>query len=287
MDYKRITMIAVFATGAWAQAPGEEAHKIFMNIPHTAEMGPANTVQYIATEGFSGGKLVKGAPYSADETSETTQTLSDGNRIVRKNSARVYRDKDGRTRTERTFALPGPQAGTGETTIMIDDPVAGTAYRLDPSSRTAVQMPAGNSQELKRIAEAKATVAGNIFFSTHGAATTKMRMIAKPASEPKSETLGKRPIDGIEAEGTRSTMTIPAGDLGNERPIDIVSERWFSPELQTFVLTKRNDPMIGETVFRLSNVTRSDPDPSLFQVPPGYAMKDAAAGERVRIIHKD
>ena len=272
MNYKRAMIMTFAAATAGAQTP---------------ELFRAKTIEYVTTEAFSSGKLVKGAPYSADEISETTQTLADGNRIVRKSSARVYRDKDGRTRTERTLSVPGVQPGADETMIMIDDPVAGLTFQLEPGSRAAIKMPAGNNQELKRMAETKAMMAGNVLFAAKGPVTTKMAMVAKPAPVPKTESLGKQTVEGIEAEGTRTTITIPAGDLGNERPIDIVSERWFSPELQTFVLTRRNDPMIGETVYRLSNISRAEPDPSLFQVPPGYSIKDAVAGERFRIINKD
>jgi len=91
----------------------------------------------------------------------------------------------------------------------------------------------------------------------------------------KEESLGKQTIEGIEAEGVRTTMTIPAGEIGNERPIEIISERWYSPELQTLVMTKHSDPRFGETVYHLTNISRSEPDASLFQVPADYKIKDA------------
>ena len=90
----------------------------------------------------------------------------------------------------------------------------------------------------------------------------------------KSESLGKQTIEGLEAEGTRSVMTIPAGQIGNERPIEIVSERWYSPELQTVILSRHSDPRFGENVYRLVNINRSEPAPALFQVPADYTLKD-------------
>jgi hypothetical protein len=90
----------------------------------------------------------------------------------------------------------------------------------------------------------------------------------------KEESLGKQVIEGIEAEGARTTITIPAGGIGNERAIEIISERWYSTELQTVVMTKHSDPRFGETVYRLTNISRSDPDASLFQVPSDYRIKD-------------
>jgi hypothetical protein len=91
--------------------------------------------------------------------------------------------------------------------------------------------------------------------------------------KPVTESLGKQNIEGVEAEGTRSTVTFPAGTFGNERPISIVSERWYSPELQTVVMTKHSDPRFGETNYRLTNINRSEPARTLFEVPSDYTLK--------------
>lgn len=95
------------------------------------------------------------------------------------------------------------------------------------------------------------------------------------------ESLGKQMIEGIECEGTRMVSTIPAGQIGNERPIEIVNERWYSPELQVTVMTKQSDPRFGETIFRLAGVTRAEPDEFLFKVPSEYTIKDENFGFRV------
>jgi TonB family protein len=92
--------------------------------------------------------------------------------------------------------------------------------------------------------------------------------------KPVTESLGKQMIEGVEAEGTRTTMTFPAGMMGNERPINVVSERWYSPELQTVVLTKHSDPRFGETTNRLININRSEPARTLFEVPSDYTLKE-------------
>ena len=86
-------------------------------------------------------------------------------------------------------------------------------------------------------------------------------------TEVKHESLGTQTIEGVTAEGTRDTRTIPAGAIGNERPIVITSETWTSPDLQMVVLSKRNDPRFGETVYKLTKITRGEPDPALFQAP--------------------
>ncbi len=88
------------------------------------------------------------------------------------------------------------------------------------------------------------------------------------------ESLGKQTMEGVEVEGKRATTTIPAGAIGNELPIEIVSESWYSPELQTIIYSKHNDPRTGENVYRMTNIRRGDPDASLFQVPPDYTIKE-------------
>lgn len=91
--------------------------------------------------------------------------------------------------------------------------------------------------------------------------------------KPVTESLGKQSIEGVEAEGTRSTVTFPAGMFGNERPINVVSERWYSPELQIVVMSKHSDPRFGETSYRLTNINRSEPARNLFEVPSDYTLK--------------
>ena len=93
----------------------------------------------------------------------------------------------------------------------------------------------------------------------------------------KTESLGKQAVEGVEAEGRRTTVTIAAGEIGNDRAIEIVSERWYSPELQTVVMTRHSDPRSGETVYRLTNINRSEPAKSLFEVPGDYTIKEGPA----------
>jgi hypothetical protein len=94
----------------------------------------------------------------------------------------------------------------------------------------------------------------------------------------KTESLGRQTIEGVPADGTRTTMTIAAGQMGNEQPIQIVTERWYSPDLRTVVLSRRTDPRMGETVSKLANVSRSEPPSSLFEPPADY--KVAESGNR-------
>jgi len=93
----------------------------------------------------------------------------------------------------------------------------------------------------------------------------------------KTESLGRQTIEGVPADGTRTTMTIAAGQWGNEQPIQIVTERWYSPDLQTVVLSKHTDPRTGETVSKLANVSRAEPPTSLFEPPADYKVAEAGS----------
>lgn len=263
---------------------------------HAITAGP-ETVQFVSTEASIAGKVMKGAPYSADAVTETTQTLADGNRISSKSTAETYRDSEGRTRREMTLPAIGPFATSGDapSVITINDPVAGVSYHLDAKTKTARKMPpmpgavsfgiatfvtgapaAGASVNIVRSrvpAEGKAPEAfGKTVpdvIATNPTAQIRMRTGGAP---PKQESLGKQAIDGIEVEGTRSTITIPAGEIGNDRDINIVNERWYSPELQTVLMSRHSDPRMGETTYKLTNIKRGDPHPSLFQVPSDYTL---------------
>jgi TonB family protein len=250
---------------------------------------------FIANEMSFGGKVVKGAPYSAQAITESVQNLSDGNRIVNKSTAAIYRDSEGRTRREQTLRAIGSLAngGEGPQTIFINDPVAGTSYTLDPRTHVARKMPRMHFKfDLKAPAPGSENAVGipeppppdrpqriEIERSEIGSKTAPdsqfiwgwRNYVAKP------ESLGKQIVEGVEAEGTRSTITIPAGEIGNDRPIEIVNERWYSPELQTVVMTRHSDPRFGESSYRLTNIDRSEPAKSLFEVPGDYTLKSGAA----------
>jgi len=101
--------------------------------------------------------------------------------------------------------------------------------------------------------------------------------------DAKTEQLGNMFIEGVQAQGTRTTTTIPAGDIGNDRPITIVDERWYSPDLQMTIMTKHSDPRSGETNFQLKNINRSSPPPTLFEVPSDYTVS-AGGGRGGRIV---
>ena len=117
-------------------------------------------------------------------------------------------------------------------------------------------------------------VGGTPAFVDHGV-TQHQFLLSDTIGDTKSESLGKQEMEGLEVAGTRTTTTIPAGKIGNELPIQIVAEQWTSPALQVMVMSKHNDPRFGETTYRLTNINRSEPVKTLFEVPADYTVKDA------------
>ena len=213
------------------------------------------------------GRTVTGAPYSGQEVTEETQTLANGNQISRKVTVNVYRDGSGRTRTERTVPEGRPgQAATAQaatrTMISIHDPVGGTTSELDSTAKTArtMQLPGfrGNGGNRGNGAQPNAAVGAN--RPGRGGAA---------ANDPNvtTESLGMQTINGVQANGTRITRTIPAGRIGNAQPIQIVTETWHSPDLQRPVMTKITDPRSGTRITQLTSHITRDPSPILTLIP--------------------
>jgi len=227
---------------AWAQNP-------------PAGGGGYGRAHFFGAELFSAGKVVTGAPYSAQAVTEHIQTLADGNTIHTTTTANVYRDSQGRTRREQEIGAIGPWAAEGgpRKVVSIGDPVGGYIYMLNPNAQVARQMP----------------------FPAHVRAGRDAVNPRPKRENPnvKIESLGTQVINGVTADGTRTIRTIPAGQVGNEAPLVITIERWYSPELQTDVMRKEVNPQFGQTTFQLANIVRAEPDASLFQVPPNYTIK--------------
>ena len=299
---QRVALSLPILCGAWSWAPVAKAQQtppgpgaggdvIYWK---QATAGPAaglavmdQTIKFISAVGPGAAHLVTGAPYSAQSSTETVQTLADGNRIRHENTAAIHRDSQGRTRRDQTLDAIGPLAATSNppTLSFITDPVAKVQYILDNNAKTARQMPLpdglppegqlpppppGASQSIMifrgpMTAGAAPPPAGPVM-----AGIGAMQSAQLPA--PVTEELGKQTIEGVETTGTRSTVTFPAGTFGNELPIQVVSERWYSDALQEVILSTHNDPRMGKTTYKLSNIDRNEPPQSLFEVPPGYTV---------------
>ncbi len=257
-------------------------------------------------------KSVPNAPYQGEAVTESVMTLADGNRIVKKTATRVYRDSAGRTRKEAVGA-------DGQvTSVFITDPVGKTNYALDPASQTASRtavyyfthvsseppVAGGTISHAASTGEGGGTLTVTTSSST-STGTTQTHEVQKSVivtageggvfkvdsfnsakGDVVKEDLGEQTVEGVLAKGSRTTTTIPAGALDNEQPIRIVSEEWFSQELQVLVLTKHSDPRVGDTTYRLVNISRTEPAKSLFELPAGYTIKTPEAGTHFETIRK-
>jgi len=221
------------------------------------------------------GNPVTGAPYSAEAVTETTQALGDGNQIANSSSVKLYRDSQGRERREESEPIQR---------VFIYDPVAGTNLTINPQARTVEKALGGSggrgvtSVPLARGARGVGIPQGTISIPDGrlGTISVSGRMIsgsATPAVVP--EDLGSKTIEGVYANGSRTTLTIPAGQIGNRADIAVVDEVWYSPDLQMNVMTRHSDPRSGEVVYRLRNISRAEPDAALFQAPADYKVKES------------
>jgi len=345
-----VTCAQVVATDSHvivADAGSGQAHEYaFATTPEM--LGNGDWSRFALAEMGDRGKVVKDAPYSAEAVSETTQTLADGNRIVKKNVTLLYRDAAGRTRQEQT--APG-------NLVFINDPISGKHTVLNVEKKTATVMPSilglggaldvekirelaksGDIEKLKELAKSgrahviqRSTGEGGGQIIQKSADGQTVQIINEPgkqivikrretekdgkksveeskevrisvirahggddavaiaglpldldgllsmrAGKQKGATtsLGMKDFGGVRAEGSQTIATIAAGEIGNERPIQIVSEKWFAPDLQTVVYSRQSDPRRGETIYRLNNIRRAQQPPELFAIPAGYVIKE-------------
>jgi hypothetical protein len=230
----------------------------------------ADKVELLGFGGWlHGGKVVKGAPFSANATSTTTQTLADGNHITRTTQTNLYRDSQGRFRKEVTLPAIGPLAASGQphSFIEISDPVAGTAYVLEPDKKVARQLPGPGGMGFRTK------------FGPGGHALYRNFKESQQAATAKTESLGPQTIEGMNTEWTCTTRTIPVGEIGNEKPITIVSQHWYSADLQMDIKSTHSDPRFGDTTYTLTNIQRTEPSASLFAVPSDYTIEQGHRGK--------
>ncbi|HEV2182540.1 MAG TPA: hypothetical protein VGR39_02560 [Candidatus Acidoferrales bacterium] len=254
----RIAKYAVMASVALGLSVMIQAGHVLgqgMPGPHPGEMGPGSFM-FERIVGAFGGKVVTNAPFSAQVNRETIQVLSDGTRVDRKETGSIARDGAGRTRQEITLPAIGPLAASGQVPhiAFIRDPAAGKTYILNENKKTAMTFshPAGANEQGRRMMKQKMNVGEN--------------------SSVQTVSLGTKTIDGLTVQGTRRTRTIPVGQIGNDKPIVITREEWYSPDLQMVISSTRSDPRFGTTTFQLTNINRSEPPQSFFIVPPDYTV---------------
>ena len=240
-------------------------------------------------------QVVKNQPYQAQAVTEIKQTLGNGSHIAQTTTATVARDSDGRTVRIQQLSTIGPwrsgsdsSQASGPTLTTIFDPVAKTHTDFTSDNKVAhvVPMPpplpgaSTRSGESGLVSVFSGVPAGG---STGGKVGESTFLVQGPfnssqvgpfegATDAKTESLGAKTLDGIAVTGTRTTTTIPVGTIGNDKDLVITRESWYSPELKLVVESTQTDPRFGETSYSLSNIKRSEPDPTIFQIPAGYAI---------------
>jgi hypothetical protein len=198
--------------------------------------------------------IVKGLPYSGEALTTVKLMMFDGTKMERTVTAKLFRDSAGRMRREQTVV--GLEAldpsNDFRAIVHIVDSVAGVFYSLNPATRTADRL-----------------------------SLSVLQGGAKPLSVPfqyakKEVDLGVKDIDGFQARGQRTITTVPADQVGNDRPIEIIDERWESVELKVLMRSLHRDPRSGDVEYMLTKISRIEPPASMFMVPAGYTVREPA-----------
>jgi hypothetical protein len=262
-----------------------------LNVEATPAFGPGQ-IAIVSAGGADFGlqddaAVVRNEPYQAQAVTEMKQTLADGSHIVQTTTATIARDSDGRTVRVQKLNTIGPwrsadsSQGNNPTLTTIFDPVAKVHIDYTSDSKVAhvLTMPplpagpasGGEAGVAMSVSEFAPAPTGGVAHG-FGVQTRAIPADVNNGEQPKTDSLGTKAIDGIQAVGTRTTSTIPPGAIGNDKALVITRETWYSPELQLVVESTQNDPRFGETSYTLKNIQQSAPDEALFQVPADYKV---------------
>lgn len=302
MKTKSLLCVLVAASIA---GPGASAQDIMkFRADPTEEI--KQSISVVGVDPVSMGAVVTDAPYTAEAVTEITQTLADGNRIERQTRTTLARNSSGATRREQQgFALGPFVSQSAQPIVTISDPKHGLVTTLNYETKVAFRMKpgwvalAGTPADRVMFGSPALASRGAVIRSERPEPGRERRALPPPPPPPRglgvfeetvvafepfaaakvsgdyeTEPLEPRTIEGLRAEGTRATVTIPAGAIGNALPIEVISERWFSPELQIVLITRRSDPRFGETIYRVTNIVRGEPSPDLFRVPADFRIED-------------
>jgi PII-like signaling protein len=245
MTIKPLLIVVVAAVPLLAQIPPDP--NAFVQSAWIRMTDPGKSTQApIRIDGQSG--PVVGKPLSASEVRHSEQILFDGSHINNNETEHFYRDALGRMRTE---------TATG---AVVFDPVAGFTYDLTTSRKTYTKSPVSPA--------AVYTIAA----AAHRSSIRSQIVQGKEKSEnaPVVEDLPAQMLNGVYVKGTRVTITIPAGSIGNDHDLKVINERWFSDDLELLVKSSNTDPRFGISTYELTNIVQAPPQPALFEIPAGY-----------------
>ncbi len=280
----------------------QEANVSQLDIQGTPLMGPGQ-VTIVSTAGMAGlqdnAAVVKNEPYQAQAITEMKQTLADGSHIVQTTTATVARDGDGRTVRVQKLSTMGPwksaesSSGNSQMLTTIFDPVAQEHIDYTSDSKVAhvflvPSVPPGTVVRAEggfSVSAAPSSLGGaekGLIVSGAGPVGDAVQGFAvqdrpffpqlSKGVQPKTESLGTKTLEGVQVTGTRTTSTIPAGTIGNDRDLNIIRETWYSSELKLVIQSTQSDPRFGETSYTLKNIQQGSPDVTLFQVPANYTI---------------
>lgn len=236
--------------------PGQNNPERMPPFRNPNELKPPPNTKFLESEMRFGDKLVKNAPFSAEIVIENTRRLFDGSVATKQTKGAFYRDGAGRTRREQTLEdIGGFSIGETQNIVFINDFEAKTYYFIDLNRKTVRRQPIGDIRPPNFDNEPK---------------------------NGKTESLETKILEGVSVEGTRTTFEIPAGQIGNDKPILVVTEKWFSPDLQVTVMSRHVDPLSGEHIFRLVNIKKGEPSGDLFTVPNDFKIEYMPRPDRKR-----
>ena len=253
--------VSLFAQGAGGGAPGQSQQSQPQPQHQAVYMEDGGTTQILQSI-FIPSKLH--APFSLTLHTEWVRTLSDGNTITLINQRHIYRDSEGRIFQERVLLVPktGKYVPT-VTTLQYADPKAHAVFNCFQDSRNqCVRLPydASTDADYKPVSPKPGPLPGGIGNGEH-------------------EDLGKQSIEGVETVGIRDRVTYSPGVWGNDAPMTVEHESWYSPQLGINLLSIRTDPRLGKQTFRATDISTAEPDPSLFLLPKGYKVVSPVRAE--------
>jgi hypothetical protein len=242
--------VSLFAQGAGGGAAGQPQPKQQQPV-YQEDGGTTEILQSI----FIPPKMH--APFSLTLHTEWVKTLSDGNTITLINQRHIYRDSQGRIFQERVALVPK----TGKyvpyvTTLQYADPHAHAVFNCFQDNRhRCVRLPYDATPEMN-----------------YQPVSPQPGPLPNDMGNREHENLGKQFIEAVETIGTRDRVTYNPGVFGNDAPMTVEHETWYSPQLGINLLSIRNDPRLGKQTFRATDISTAEPDPSLFQLPKGYKV---------------
>ncbi|MGV7206565.1 hypothetical protein ACLB1G_01775 [Oxalobacteraceae bacterium A2-2] len=252
---------------AWAPSVYAQQHNTMVIDSSSSEV---MMLRLSATSRCQQACVVRDAPYSAERIIDNVRLLADGNRIARSSSEQLFRDSAGRSRVESTWLNQG--------LVQIQDPVQGYSYRLYPGDRSGIRMaisePAASNSNGSVPPLATVSISSGASMVAEQLAPALAGAVAATDSLRSTRALGTRQIEGLTAEGTLVTTTLPAGKAGNTLPIVSTVETWHSAALKLDLYVKSVDPRYGETISRVQKIHRTEPSASLFTAPADYTVRD-------------